>query len=113
MIAWGACSRALFAYPGPISSEITSIAPPVGVVTLDRFAEALQIGADQLREGDEQREVEGGQVHQPFAELVKCAVGEAVELVDRLLEEVSDVCACELLLRWSALLAAAVFGLAA
>jgi hypothetical protein len=86
---------------------------PVGVVTLDRFAEALQIGADQLREGDEQREVEGGQVHQPFAELVKCAVGEAVELVDRLLEEVSDVCACELLLRWSALLAAAVFGLAA
>jgi hypothetical protein len=45
--------------------------------------------------------------------MVKCAVGEAVELVGRLLEELSDVRAGELLLRGSALLAAAVLGLAA
>ena len=54
---------------------------PVGVVVLDRFAQALEVGADQLGECDEQREVEGGEVREVFPEVVERAVGEAVELV--------------------------------
>ena len=62
---------------------------PVGVVVLDRFAEALQVGADQLGERDQQREVEGGEVEQALPEVVERAVGEAGEVVDRLAGELA------------------------
>jgi hypothetical protein len=39
---------------------------PVGVVVFDRFAQALEVGADQLGEGDEEGEVDRGQVDQAF-----------------------------------------------
>lgn len=37
---------------------------PVRVVVFDRFAEPLEVGADQLGERDEQREVDGREVEQ-------------------------------------------------
>ena len=79
----------------------------------DRFAEAFEVGADQLGEGDQQREVERGEVDQAFPEMVERAVGEAGEVGDRLVGERGDVRAGELVLGGAAVLAAAVFGLAA
>lgn len=38
---------------------------PVRVVVLDRFAQALQVGVDQLGQRDQQREIKRGKVHQP------------------------------------------------
>lgn len=38
---------------------------PVRVVVLDRFAQALQVGADQLGQRDQQREIKRGKVDQP------------------------------------------------
>ncbi len=38
----------------------------VCVVVFDRFAQAFEVGADQLGEGDQQGQVERGQVHQTF-----------------------------------------------
>jgi hypothetical protein len=73
---------------------------PIGVVVLDRFAQALEVGADQLRQRDQQREIERGEIEQTFPEAVECAVGEAVELVDRLVKELGDVRAGELLVGW-------------
>ena len=37
---------------------------PVRVVVFDRFAEPLEVGADQLGQRDQQGEVEGGEVEQ-------------------------------------------------
>jgi len=71
---------------------------PLGIVVFDRFAQSLEVGADQLRECDQQREIEGGEIHQFVGEVVQRAVGEAVELVDRLVDELGDVRAGELLL---------------
>lgn len=86
---------------------------PVGVVVLDRFAEALEVGADQLRERDEQRVVDGRNVHELVPEVVKRAVGEAGEIACGLAGELGDVSAGEVIFGGSAGLAAAAFGLAA
>lgn len=86
---------------------------PVRVVVFDRFAEALEVGPDQLGERDQQREIERGKIEQPVPEMVERAVREAVELLDRLVKELGDVRACELLFGGPALLAAAVLGLTA
>lgn len=84
---------------------------PVGVVVLDRFAEALEVGADQLRERDEQRVVNGRHVHELVPEMVKRAVGEAGEVGCCLAGELGDVSAGELVGGGAAGLAAAAFGL--
>jgi hypothetical protein len=63
------------------------------VVVFDRFAQAFEVGADQLGEGDQQGQVEGGKVHQPFGKMVERAVGEAGEIRDRLVCELRDVSA--------------------
>ena len=47
---------------------------PVGVVVFDRFAEAFEVGADQLGEGDQQGQVERGEVHERFGEVLERAV---------------------------------------
>jgi hypothetical protein len=79
----------------------------------DCFAEVLEVRADQSWECDQQREIDGGEVHELVGEVVQRAVGEHVELVDCLMGELGDVRAGELLLGRAALLAAAVLGLAA
>ena len=70
---------------------------PVGVVVLDRFAEAFEIGADQPWQLDQEREVDRGEIQQAFGEVVEFVVGEAVELVDGLVEELGEVRAGDLL----------------
>jgi hypothetical protein len=85
---------------------------PVGVVVLDGFAEALEIGADQGGQGDQQRVNDAGEVDQFFPQDVQRGVGELGEVGDRVLAERRDVGAGELLGGGAALLAAAVFGLA-
>jgi hypothetical protein len=85
----------------------------VGVVVLDRFAQALEVGADQLGKGDQQRVVDSGQVHEPLPEMVQCPVGNAGEIGDRLSGELGDMRAGEVILGGAAVLSAAAFGLAA
>jgi hypothetical protein len=80
---------------------------------LDRFAEALEVGADQLGERDEQGVVDAGEVAEPFPELVERAVGEAGEVGDRLAGQPGDVSAGELVFGGAAGLSAAAFGLVA
>ena len=75
--------------------------------------QALEVGADQPWELDQQREIDRGEIHQLVGEVVERAVGEAVELVDRLMGELGDMRAGELLLGGAAVLAAAVLGFAA
>jgi hypothetical protein len=70
---------------------------PVGVVVFKRFAQALEVRADQSWEGDEQREVERGEIEQLVAEVLERVVGEPVEFVDRLMAELGEVRAGELL----------------
>ena len=79
----------------------------------DRFAEALEVGADQLGERDQQRVVDAGEVHEPVPELVERAVRERGEVGDRLPGELGGVSAGELVFGGSALLAAVALGLAA
>ena len=86
---------------------------PVGVVVFDRFAEALEIGADQLGERDQQRVVDAGEVHEPFPEMVERAVRETGEVGDGLLGELGDVSAGELVFGRATGLSAAAFGFAA
>jgi len=86
---------------------------PVGIVVFDRFPEALEVGADQLGQGDQQREVGAGEVDEALPELVERAVGKRAEVGDRVTCERRDVRAGQLVLGGSALLAAAAFGLAA
>jgi hypothetical protein len=86
---------------------------PVGVVVFDCFAESLEVGADELGERDQQREVEAGEVHEFFPEMVERVVGEAGEVGDRLSGELGDVSAGELVFGGAAGLAAAALGLAA
>jgi hypothetical protein len=79
----------------------------------DRFAEALEVGTDQLWEGDKQREIDARKVHESFPEMVERAVGKAGEVAYRLACERGHVSAGELLVGGAALLAAAEFGFAA
>ena len=79
----------------------------------DCFAQALEVRADQSWECDQQREIDGGEIHELVGEVVQRAVGEPVELVDRLVGELGDMRAGESLLRGAAMLAAAVLGFAA
>ena len=60
---------------------------PVGVIVGDGLAEALKVGADELGECDEQREVGGGEVDEAFPEVVQRWVGEAGEVGGGLLRE--------------------------
>lgn len=87
--------------------------PQSGVVVFDRFAESLQVGADQLGERDQQRVVDAGEVHESFPEVVKRAVRQAGEIGDRLAGELGDVGAGQVVFGGSAGLSAAAFGLAA
>lgn len=86
---------------------------PVRVVVLDRFTQALEVGADQLGERDQQRVVHARQVHEPFPEMVQRGVGEAGEVGGCLSGELCDVDAGEVFFVGSALLSATAFGLAA
>jgi hypothetical protein len=86
---------------------------PLGIIVFDCFAQALEVGADEPRECDQQRDIDGGEIHELVGQVVQRAVGEAIELVDRLAGEVGEVRAGELLCGGSAMLTAAVLGLAA
>lgn len=85
----------------------------VWLVISDRVAQALQLGRDQLRERDVEGEVDRGNVEEVLPEHVECLVREAGECVGGVVGECSEVSSGHLLLRGSALLAAAAFGLAA
>jgi hypothetical protein len=85
---------------------------PVGIVAFDRFAEALEVGADQLGERDQQRVVDAGKVHEVVPEMVEGAVGQAGEVGERLASELGDVGAGELVFGGAAGLSAAAFCLA-
>jgi hypothetical protein len=89
------------------------IPAPVGVVVFDRFAQALQVGTDQLGERDQQRVVDAGEVHESFPEVVERTVRQTGEVRNRLSGELSDVSAGELILGGPAVLTAAALGLAA
>jgi hypothetical protein len=86
---------------------------PVWVVVLDRFAQALEVGADQLGERDQERVVDGGKVHEPLPEMVQRAVGEAGEIGCGVPGELGNVRAREVIFGGSASFAAAAFDLAA
>jgi hypothetical protein len=71
---------------------------PLGVVVLDRFAETLEVRADQPWQLDQEREVQSGEFEQLVGEAVECTVGKPVEFVDCLAAEFGDVRAGELFL---------------
>jgi hypothetical protein len=86
---------------------------PLGVVVLDRFAETLQVRANQPWQLDQEREIQSGEIEQFVGEAFECTVGKPVEFVDRLAAELGDVRAGELFLGRAAALSAAALGLAA
>ena len=86
---------------------------PVGVVVFDRFAQALEVGADQLRERDEQREVERGRSMSPSQRWSRAGSERPARSADCLAGERRDVRAGELVLGGAALLSAAALGFAA
>jgi hypothetical protein len=89
------------------------VPPPVGVVVFDRFAEVLEVWADQFGQGDQQREIGAREVYQSFPEVIERAVREAGEVGYCSACDLGDVSAGELLVGGAALLSAAAFGLAA
>jgi hypothetical protein len=74
--------------------------------------QAFEVGADELGQGDQQREIGAGNVDELLPEVVKGPVGETVEVAGGLAGEQCDMSARELLFRGSALHSAAALDLA-
>ena len=70
-------------------------------------------GPISLWECDQQREIDGGEIHDLVGKVLERTVREPVELVDRLIGELGDMRAGELLLGRAAVLAAAALRFAA
>ena len=58
-------SRALLGGVALLVDGGERVPAPVGVVVLDRFAQSLEVGADQLGQRDWKREVQCGEIEQP------------------------------------------------
>jgi hypothetical protein len=106
-------SRALLGTVDLLVDVGECVPAPFGVVVLDRFAQTLEVGADQPWQLDQQREIDRGEIHDLLGEVLECTVREPVELVDRLIGELGDMRAGELFLGGAAVLAATALGLAA
>jgi hypothetical protein len=89
-----------------------SVPAPVGVVPGDGLLQAFEVGADELGQGDQQREIDGGNVDELLPEVVKGPVGETVEVAGGLAGEQCDMSASEMLFGGSALYSAAALDLA-
>lgn len=106
-------SRALLGTVDLLVDVGECVPAPFGVVVLDRFTQTLEVRADQPWQLDQQREIERGEIHDLVGEVVEGTVRQPVELVDRLIGELGDVCPGELFLGRAAVLAAAALRFAA
>jgi len=85
----------------------------VDVVGLDRVEQVLEVGGEQLRQGDREREVEFGELDQLVEQFVQFVVIEVSEPAGGVTCVIGEVRACEIVLGGAAVLSAAAFDLAA